>query len=347
MSLCHCRLLNNCMHKEAMLYEKLADTCVQCRLCAQRCKISPSKFGFCGVRQNVDGVLVTLVYGEVIASHIDPIEKKPLYNFIPGSSSYSIATVGCNFKCGFCQNWQISQVSPKDIESVNQRLTPEDIVRFAKTKGCKSISYTYTEPTIFFEYAYDTAKLAKKEGLYNCFVTNGYMTEEALGTISPYLDAANVDLKSFREEFYTKICRGHLQPVLDTIKRMRKLNIWVEVTTLIVPDQNDSQEELKDIAKFIVSVDKSIPWHISRFHPNYKFGDYCSTSSETLKEAYTLGKEAGLRYIYLGNVADEVDTYCYNCGQSVISRKYFSIDENNIDNGKCKFCDAEIDGVFE
>jgi len=239
-----------------MLYEKLEENKVHCHLCAHQCKIGLSNFGICGVRQNIDGKLNTLVYAEAIAAHIDPIEKKPLYHFIPGTGSYSIATIGCNFKCGFCQNWQISQVSKKEGIIAGQRLLPQEIVEEAKLENCKSIAYTYTEPTVFFEYAYDTAKLASKEGIKNVFVTNGYMTKEALETINPYLDAANVDLKSFREEFYTKICKGHLQPVLDSIKLMKKLNIWLEVTTLVVSGQNDSREELNDIAQFVASVGK-------------------------------------------------------------------------------------------
>jgi len=338
------------MIKEAMLYEELGDNLVHCYLCAHQCRIGSSKFGFCGVRQNAGGQLNTLVYAEAIAANVDPIEKKPLYHFFPGTASYSIATAGCNFKCGFCQNWQISQVSKKDgLEVGNSpgyELLPEDIVKKAKASGSKSISYTYTEPTIFFEYAYETAKLAKKAGLYNIFVTNGYMTKEALETINPYLDAANVDLKSFREEFYTENCQGHLQPVLDSIKLMKDLGIWVEVTTLVIPGQNDSEEELKDIAQFIAGVGEEIPWHLSRFSPDYKFVDRDFTPLEILKKAYDIGKAAGLRYVYLGNVLEEVDTHCYNCGKSLVKRVGSGISENRIKNGKCSFCGIILDGKY-
>jgi len=290
--------------QEAMFYNKAKGKEAQCYLCAHNCKIALGQFGFCGVRQNIQGVLNTLVYAQVIAANVDPIEKKPLYHFLPGSMSFSIATVGCNFRCGFCQNWQISQVSGQDNAREVYKLMPERIVEEAKKNHCQSISYTYTEPTIFFEYAYDIAKVAKQAGLKNIFVTNGYMSREALETISPYLDAANIDLKSFREKFYVENCKGHLQPVLDSIKLAKKLGVWIEITTLIIPGYNDSVSELSDIAGFIASVGKDIPWHISRFHPDYHFLNQKLTPIETLKKAEDLGKKAGLDHVYLGNVKD-------------------------------------------
>lgn len=334
------------MIKEAMLYEKLDNEMVHCYLCGHHCKIRPSQFGICGVRQNRDGVLNTLVYAEPIAANIDPIEKKPLYHFLPGSTSFSIATIGCNFKCGFCQNWQISQSSKKESNVSLSPLLPEEIVERALAHKCRSISYTYTEPTIFFEYAYDTAKLAKEKGLYNNFVTNGYMTKEALKTIQPYLDAANVDLKSFQEDFYIKMCKGHLQPVLDSIRHMKEIGIWVEATTLIVPHQNDSQEELTKIARFIASVSIDIPWHISRFHPDYKLTDTSATPLELLRKAQQIGTQAGLRYVYLGNVQEGSDTFCHKCQQLLIKREYFSIEENHVEKNKCAFCGVSVGGVF-
>ena len=330
-----------------MLYEKLDNKIVHCYLCAHQCRIAPSKFGFCGVRQNINGVLHTLVYGEAIASNIDPIEKKPLYHLCPGSSAYSIATIGCNFRCGFCQNWQISQVSKRDENIVaGTELMPEQIVRQAKKNDCLSISYTYTEPTIFFEYAYDTAKLAKESGLYNNFVTNGYMSKQALDTIRPYLDAANVDLKSFSEDYYKKNCQAHLKPVLDSITYMKELGIWVEVTTLVVPGENDSEDELNAIAKFIADLDKDIPWHISRFHPNYQFTDYQPTPIDTLRKASRIGKKHDLHYIYLGNVLEGSDTYCYQCNELLVKRSYFYAERFNIEKGKCPSCGAEISGIW-
>lgn len=335
------------MKKEAALYERLPDKQVQCFLCNHLCKIADSKYGFCGVRQNIDGRLYTQVYCEAIANHVDPIEKKPLYHFFPGSSAYSIATIGCNFRCPFCQNWQISQASKRQGEDLGgYELKPEEVVREAKRYRCMSISYTYTEPTIFFEYAYDTARLAKKEGLYNNFVTNGYMTKEALDTIKPYLDAANVDLKFFKEETYKKICGAHLEPVLDSIRYMKKLGIWVEVTTLVVPGLNDTDEELKDIARFIAEVGIEIPWHISRFHPDYKYTDSEPTPINILKKAKEIAEEAGLRYVYLGNVLEDTTTYCNNCGEPLIIRGYLYTLSSKLDGNKCPKCKTIIEGRF-
>jgi len=335
--------------KEALLYKKLENKSVHCNLCNHRCRIAEQKFGLCGVRQNIKGKLYTHAYGKIIAAHIDPVEKKPLYHFFPGSYSFSIATVGCNFHCGFCQNWEISQKGLLGTVPVlpGEELSPEEIVKAALKNECKSISFTYTEPTIFFEYAYETAKLAKDKGLYNNFVTNGFMTEDALSMIKPYLDAANVDLKFFRDGSYRRICGGRLQPVLDSIKLMHELGIWVEVTTLIVPGENDSQAELTDIAKFIVSVDKNIPWHISRFHPDYKFTDHKDTPQDALEKAQEIGYKAGLSYIYIGNVSGwGNDTHCHNCKKLLIKRDLFTPSESNIKEGKCSFCNVPIPGVF-
>lgn len=334
------------MRKEAALYTKLPDKKVECFLCNHRCKIADSKYGFCGVRQNIDGTLYTQVYGEVIASQVDPIEKKPLYHFFPGSNAYSIATIGCNFRCGFCQNWQISQASKRSEDLSGYELKPEEVVREAKRYKCKSISYTYTEPTVFFEYAYDTARLAKKGGLYNNFVTNGYMTKEALDAVKPYLDAANVDLKFFKDETYQKICGAHLEPVLDSIRAMKKMGIWLEITTLLVPGLNDSKQELKDIAGFIAGVGAEIPWHISRFHPDYKYTDLEPTPLSTLKKAREVGQEAGLRYVYLGNVAEDTDTYCYHCKELLIKRGYLYTLSLNLDGDKCPKCGRAVEGRF-
>lgn len=335
------------MIKEAMFYERLEDGKVGCYLCSHRCKILPGKFGICGVRENLNGKLHTHTYGEVIAAHVDPIEKKPLYHFLPGSNSYSIATMGCNFKCPFCQNWQISQLSKRDNKGISgDRLSPEEVVKNARKNNCESISYTYTEPTIFFEYAYDTAKIAKKNGLYNNFVTNGYMTKEALEMIKPYLDACNVDLKSFSDDFYKKMCQARLEPVLNSIKIMKELDIWVEITTLVIPGQNDSEKEFKNIAEFIASVGPEIPWHISRFHPDYKYLDGIPTPIETLKKAKKIGEETGLRYIYLGNVIEGNNTYCYNCRNLLVERVVFDVTKNNIQDGKCPKCGTAIDGRF-
>lgn len=335
------------MKKEAMLYERLDQERVHCYLCSHHCKIAPSKTGFCGVRENVGGALFTRAYGKVIAREVDLIEKKPLYHVLPGSTSFSIAAIGCNFRCGFCQNWQISQADEAARLGIKEYdMLPEDIVKQAQKRGCKSISYTYTEPTIFFEYAYDTARLAKDEGLYNIFVTNGYMTKETLDAIAGYLDAANVDLKSFSDDFYKLNCRAKLQPVLDSIAYMKELGIWVEVTTLIIPGQNDSPEQLDEIAAFLASVDKAIPWHLSRFYPSYQFSQIPPTAVETLKKAKDIAVSHGLHFVYLGNVPEGSDTFCYNCKELLVRRSYPVIEQLKIKEGKCAECGAKVAGIW-
>jgi len=334
--------------REAMFYEKLDNNMVKCNLCSHRCsQIADSKRGICGVRENRDGKLFSLVYGKTVARSVDPIEKKPLFNFLPGSKSYSIATVGCNFKCDNCQNFDISQLPKERNIVVGQEASPEDIVSAAKRSNCASISYTYSEPTIFFEYAYDIAKLARKEGLMNVFVTNGYITPEALRAIAPYLDAANIDLKSFSDDFYWKSCGARLQPVLDSIRLYKSLGIWTEITTLIIPSLNDSEEELRKIAQFIKELGDDTPWHITQFHPTYKLIDRPRTPVTTLRKAREIGLEAGLRYVYEGNVPGETgeNTYCPKCGKHVIRRFGYQIQENKIKNSACTYCGAKIDGV--
>lgn len=335
------------MIKEARLWEKLDQERVHCYLCSHECKIAESKFGVCGVRQNRQGTLFTTIYADVIAANIDPIEKKPLYHFLPGSRSYSIATVGCNFKCGFCQNWQISQTSTKNgYTHSRHEAQPAQVVEEARKHACRSISYTYTEPTIFFEYAFDTAKLAHEAGLYNVFVTNGYMTRPALEMIRPYLDAANVDLKSFSDDSYRKNCKARLKPVLDTITAMKALGVWVEVTTLVIPDENDSDDELRNIAEFLAGIDRMIPWHISRFHPDYEFTEHKATPLETLHKAKEIGQQAGLNFIYLGNVMEGSNTVCYQCRNQIIERRYMGLNSIALAEGHCPHCGAVIAGVW-
>jgi pyruvate formate lyase activating enzyme len=336
------------MTREAMLWSPTEGGRVECRLCSHRCVIAPGKSGVCGVRENRAGRLVTLVYGEVVAAHVDPIEKKPLYHFLPGSKALSIATAGCNFRCGFCQNWQISQAPRRKGGGVaGEPFAPAAVVRAALDQDCRSISYTYTEPTIFFEYAFDTAKLAREAGLANSFVTNGYMTAEALGTIRPYLDAANVDLKAFQDETYKKICGARLEPVLESIRLMREFGIWIEVTTLVVPGLNDGAEELAAIARFIASVDPDIPWHLSRFHPDYEYTQAPPTPVATLRAAADKGRAEGLRHIYIGNVPGESeDTLCATCGFALIRRRGFSVVENALKDSRCPSCGAVLAGRF-
>jgi pyruvate formate lyase activating enzyme len=335
--------------REAMLYEKLADGDVHCFLCNHHCRIRPSEFGTCGMRQNLEGSLCTHAYGEVIAANADPIEKKPLYHFLPGSRSFSIATMGCNFQCEFCQNWRISQANTQSGgDARGLSLTPEKIVAEAESRGCASIAYTYTEPTIFFEYAYDTAEIAGKKGIANVFVTNGFMTKEAIEAIEPYLDACNVDLKAFNKEFYKNVCHGRLQPVLETIRTLHEKGIWLEVTTLVVPGSNDSEAELKAIAEFLAGVDTGIPWHISRFHPDYKYTDQGPTPISVMRSAYQLGKSAGLEHVYLGNVAGEsLDTECHHCGRRLIRRGMAGAEVDLSEDGSCPGCRTRLAGVFK
>jgi len=339
-------LAGACM-KEAMFYEKLADNRVKCHLCNHLCVIGENKRGICAVRENRDGTLYSLVYGKLVASGVDPIEKKPLFNFLPGTRSFSIATAGCNLRCLWCQNWHISQLK-SDRMIPGEDTTPEAVVDMATSHGCKTIAYTYTEPTIFIEFALDVMKLAHRAGIKNVFVTNGYISGEVLREIAPYLDAGNVDLKAFSDETYRKMCGAKLAPVLDTIRLYKELGIWLEVTTLVVSTVNDTEEELREIARFIADVGVEIPWHISRFHPQYMFPDAPPTKIEILHRAREIGIEEGLRYVYEGNIpgTGNENTYCYRCNELLIKRFGFDIVENHIENGKCCNCGAEIDGLL-
>lgn len=335
---------------EALLYEKLKDKKVRCNLCNHRCLISPDKTGICGVRLNKEGTLYTLVYGKIIAENIDPIEKKPLYHFLPGSYSYSIATVGCNFQCSFCQNFEISQYPRLYAGRIpGEDLSSEEVVERALATNSKSISYTYTEPTIYFEFAFDCAKIASSKGLKNVFVSNGYMTKEAIDVIKPYLHGINVDLKAFKEDFYLKICQAKLKPVLENLKYLKNSGIWVEITTLVIPELNDSEDELRDIAKFIRDeLGPETPWHISRFYPQFRMLDRPRTPVKTLERAYEIGKEEGLFFIYIGNVLghDKENTYCPKCGVLLIQRYGFSVLQNRLMDGTCPDCGFKIAGVW-
>lgn len=335
---------------EAILYDSLKDKKVLCNLCNHRCIIKNSGRGICNVRENRDGILISLIYGRLIAQHVDPIEKKPLFHFMPGSLSFSIATVGCNFKCLFCQNADIAQMpSDRDGMIAGEYCSPVSVVERAKKTGCKSISYTYTEPTVNFEFILETAKLAHTEGMSNILVTNGYMTARALEIIGQYIDAANIDLKAFNPEFYKKYCGAKLEHVKDTLKFMKSAGIFVEVTTLLIPGLNDDMDEISNLASFIAeSLGTETPWHVSRFHPTYRLTDRPSTPLATLVKARKTGMEAGLRYVYTGNVPGEngENTFCYNCGKILVKRWGLNMKQNLIVQGLCHACGAEIDGVW-
>lgn len=289
--------------KEAKFYQKLDKGIVKCLACNHYCKIDKNKTGICGVRKNIAGKLFLLVYGKAIAVNIDPVEKKPLYHFLPGTEILSFGTVGCNFKCNFCQNYDISQISkPPYTQIIGDDWLPEKIVDLANKNKIPSIAYTYTEPTIFVEYAVETMKLAKKAGIKNVWVTNGYFSSKTQKVIFPYLDAVNVDLKSFSEGFYQNICGAKLKPVLKNIESLHEAKIHLEITTLIIPSENDDKNNLKNIAGFVAKIDKNIPWHISRFFPCYKMQNHKITPYKTLKNAEEIGYKAGLKNIYIGNV---------------------------------------------
>lgn len=335
------------MH-EARFYGTEKEGAVRCGLCAHRCLIKSGKTGVCGVRRNENGRLDSLVYGKLIAANVDPIEKKPLFHFQPGSSSYSIATVGCNFRCLFCQNADISQ-APRDHGAVfGKEVDPDQVVRDAVRARCASISYTYTEPTIFMEFAMDVGVKARQAGLKNVFVSNGYLTPEALEEAArTFLDAANVDLKAFRDGFYKEMCGARLEPVLETLRLMKRLGIWLEVTTLLIPGLNDDPKELEELAQFLVSLGPETPWHVSRFHPTYRLTDRAPTPVATIRKARAIGLKAGLRHVYTGNVpGDEGEnTYCPRCGALVMQRYGFSTRPTGIRNGACTACGAAIHGV--
>ena len=332
--------------REALLQEAVNDQ-VRCLTCERRCLLAHGQVGWCRTRQNWGGTLYTLIYGQIITQHVDLIEKKPLLHFYPGSTAYSIATPGCNFRCRWCQNWNISQMPRKEHLVAGREAPPERVVAAAQQAGCRSVAYTYTEPTVFFEYAYDTARLARDACLANVYVTNGYMTEEMLETFHPYLDAANVDLKAFRDETYRRYVGARLQPVLDSLKRMKALGIWLEVTTLVIPGINDDPAELRDAAQFVAhDLGTDTPWHISRFYPAHEMMDVPPTPTRTLRRARDVGLETGLRYVYVGNVPGEENTFCHHCGRLLIRRVGYRILENRVQpDGCCPHCGTLVVGV--
>lgn len=334
--------------KEAVLYESLEDKKVRCSLCSWRCIINSEDLGHCQVRKNIEGKLYSLNYHKLCSANPDPIEKKPLFHFQPGSRSFSIAAPGCNFQCVFCQNWQISQMAIDEGQINGQKLEPGKIVDFALKANCKSIAYTYTEPTVFMEFASDCGKIAKQKGLANIFVSNGFMTKEAIDFAGEWLDGINVDLKSFSEDYYKNLCKAKLKPVLETIDYIANhTKIWMEVTTLIVPGQNDSDAELKQIADFLVNTaGPDVPWHISRFYPQYKYADSPPTPAAALQRAYDIAKAAGLRYVYIGNLpsAKAENTYCPKCQHLLIEREGYYIIKNTVKNDHCDNCGEKIAG---
>ncbi len=338
----------NLSRLEAMYWKNLSDTTVQCGLCPNRCIISNGKRGFCGVRVNIDGKLYTTVYGKPVAVHVDPIEKKPLSHFLPGTTAFSIATAGCNLGCLFCQNWQISQAKPED--AAHYDLDPEKIVDLTVRSGSPTIAYTYTEPTVFYEYMLQCAKLAKKRGLRNIFHSSGYINPEPLSEILKYTDACNIDLKGFSEKYYQDMCFGHLDPVLNTLKTIKKAGVWLEITNLVIPGKNDDPKMIKEMCEWIrTNLGPDVPLYFSAFYPQYKLQGVPPTPLKTLEMAARIGRESGLNYVYIGNVYGNAgaNTYCPKCRKMIIEREGFAIKQMNIVDGKCKYCGYRIAGVWK
>lgn len=334
--------------KEALYYKKLKNNIVNCNLCPTNCVIKPDNFGDCGARKNIDGTLYSLVYAKLASVSIDPIEKKPLYHFLPGSHSLSIGTLGCNLHCLHCQNYDISQ--SKADQFIGKEVEPKELIETAIKNSCKSISYTYNEPTIFYEYVIETAKLARKKGIKNIMVTNGYINKEPLQELYPLIDAANIDLKSIDEDFYKKVCSVRLNPILESIKEIKKIGTWIELTNLIIPGYNDSKQQIEKLVKWVKeNVGTRVPLHFSAFYPTYKLLDAERTPPETLLKAKEIAKKQGLKYIYLGNTSlpDAGTTYCPKCSKPLIERGWFEVKTNLVKNNKCPYCKEKIDGVFE
>lgn len=334
--------------KKAYLFDEEEELKVKCSLCRHRCTIKPGKRGFCMVRENQDGILRTLVYDKIAAVNIDSIEKKPLFHFAPGSRAFSFGTMGCNFRCSFCQNYQLSQIQDNSGRIIGEQYEPGELVGLAVKENCKSIAYTYSEPTIFYELARDAMVKAHEADLYNVFVTNGYMTPEMIDDSKGLMDGANVDIKAFNEDFYKKFINAKLQGVLDSAKRLKENGVWLEITTLLIPGENDDPDELRELASFIKQeLGKETPWHISRFHPSYKEGAIPPTPSESLHKAAETGKEQGLDHVYLGNMPPNTyeNTYCPKCGELIIERVGYTIANYRIQSGSCALCSAEIAGV--
>ena len=332
---------------DSRYYEKLGGGMVQCFLCPNQCILSKGQIGICRARKNVDGELYVMNYGKIAASHIDPIEKKPFFHFLPGSKAFSVASTGCNVRCLYCQNWQIAQVFPWEVESFD--MSPQELVDKALEAGAESIAFTYAEPVAFFEYMLATAKIAKEKAIKTVVVTAGYINPEPLRELCRYVDAIKVDLKGFDEEFYRKVVGGRLQPVLDALKVIKQEGVWLEIVNLLVPGENDSEEEVRKMAKWIKeNLGDDVPLHFSRFHPDYKLKNLPPTPLETIIQAREIAMSEGLKYVYTGNVyyPEGEATYCPESGEKVIQRQGFFVTENKLENGRCP-SGEQIPGVWQ
>lgn len=339
---------NNPSGKEAMFYQKLANNVVRCQLCPHRCSIADGKSGFCRVRKNNSGKLYSMVYGRPCTVDIGPIEKAPLYHFIPGHRRLCLATVGCNLRCKYCHNWQISQSSPGQLREHD--MSADDIVNEAIRRGVKSVSFTYTEPTIFYEYLYDISRIAKRRGLKTSIVSNGFINSEPLRKLIPYLDAVKIDLKAFNEDFYRDISSARLEPVMQTLRILKEENAFFEIVNLIVPTLNDDSDEIRKMCIWISdTLGKDVPIHFSRFSPSYKLTNLSSTPVSTLEQAVSIAFESGLKYAYIGNVPGHKynSTYCPKCRERLIHRTHFSVLSYNLEEGDCSFCGYSIHGIWK
>jgi len=328
--------------------DPLAPGSVRCLACAHRCTLRPGRIGICGVRQNRGGWLYTLVYGQLVVSRAEPVEKKPFFHFLPASYAYSVATQGCNFHCAFCQNWQISQAHREGVVPESRHATPDEVVGEAVAAGARSIAYTYVEPTVFLEFALDTMSRARAAGLHNIFVTNGYMTPESIALTAPLLDAANVDLKAANDAFYRRVCGARWDPVRESVIGLRRLGVWIELTTLLIPGLNDERRELTAMAEWIGSaLGPETPWHLTRFQPAYRMREYADTPARTLVEAARIAREVGLRHVYVGNAPEVEDsvTRCARCGERLIARHDFAVTEWRLVEGHCPRCGHALAGM--
>jgi len=338
---------SNLSKVEARYYKKLPDREIECQLCPRFCKLGDKERGYCGVRENMGGTYYTLVYGKACAVHVDPIEKKPLFHFLPKTTALSIATAGCNVNCKFCQNWEISQVRPEQITHID--LPPESVVKTAQKNNCPSIAYTYSEPVIFFEYMYDTSLEARKKGIKNVVITGAYVNPEPFKDLLEVVDGVKIDLKAFTQDFYTKYVRGKLQPVLDAAVTASKSQVWLEIVYLVIPTLNDTPSEIRQMCRWIKNeIGPDVPLHFSRFYPNYLMKNLPPTPISTLEILRNTALEEGLNYVYIGNIpAHEAEnTYCPHCGKIIVNRTGYLIGKINIENGRCVFCGQEIPGFW-
>lgn len=319
---------------------------VQCDLCPTECVLDEYQVGSCRTRINKGGALFSLVYGKPCSVAVDPIEKKPFFHFLPGTAAFSIATAGCVLGCKFCQNWQISQAAPEEVDYIT--LMPDDVVRRALLYNCRSITYTYTEPTVFYEYMYDTARIAREHRVRNTMHSCGYINEKPLRELCRYLDAADVDLKAFTEDFYSRVCGGRLRPVLDALTVIKSAGVWLEITNLVIPTLNDDMKKIREMCSWIAAnLGRDVPLHFSRFFPHYKLKDLPPTPVQTLRDARATAMEAGLRFVYIGNLRSEAEhTYCTSCRKKIIERSGYAVQQNHVRNGVCGFCGSRVPGIW-